>query len=322
MHRRCAAVEQTRDQERRADAMTKLVGGGHIGTLAATQWRPTIILAVLMSLGLIFKLDQSTGAAPIQHLYYLPIVIAGIWLPRYGGFTAGVAAVVLYHLANPILLTSRYRESDIVQIALFFGVGVVTAKLADDRRRLRRLAVTDDLTGLYNLRGFEALLIPTFKTASQSSTPITLAVLDVDRLKSINDTHGHQAGADAVRNVGRIVGDWLVDGAFACRFGGDEFVIALPGHDLSSASEAAEELRASVHAAAPVLGGVRFPSGTLSISVGLACRTRFDESERDGEMAESLFRTADQALYVAKTSGRNQIHTVAVSAQTSAHEKC
>src|SRR4029450_4528128 len=152
------------------------------------------------------------------------------------------------------------------------------------------------------------------RIASQASTAVTLVVLDVDRLKSINDTHGHRAGADAVRSVGQIIGAWLPHGAFGCRFGGDEFVIALPGHDVSSAGEAAESLRASVHATPPVLAGVPFPPGTLSISVGLACQTRFDGPSRGSdihaEMAESLFHAADQALYVAKTAGRNQIHTV------------
>jgi diguanylate cyclase (GGDEF)-like protein len=296
-------------------AVPKL-GGIGIDVLTSTRLQPLLIVVVLVSLGLIYKLDQSTGAAPIQHLYYLPIVIAGLWLPRHGGLMAGLAAVVLYHLANPILLASRYRESDIVQIVLLVGVGAVTAKLADDRRQLHRLAVTDDLTGLYNLRGFDARLMPIIRVARQASTPVTLVVLDVDRLKSINDTHGHRAGADAVRSVGRIISAWLPDGAFGCRFGGDEFVIALPGHDVSAASRTAEILRASVHATAPVLAGVPFPPGTLSISVGLACRTRFDDpsraSEMYAEMAESLFHAADQALYVAKTAGRNQIHTVAV----------
>lgn len=297
-------------------AISKLAGRSRVDVLTSTRLHPLLIALVLVSLGLIYKLDQSTGAAPIQHLYYLPIVIAGLWLPRHAGLIAGLAAVVLYHLANPILLASRYRESDIVQIVLFVGVGAVTAKLADDRRRLHRLSVTDDLTGLYNLRGFEAKLMPIIRTASEAITPVTLVVLDVDRLKSINDTHGHRAGADAVRSVGQIIGAWLPDGAFGCRFGGDEFVIALPGRDLAAASETAEALRASVHESAPLLGGVPFPPGTLSISVGLACRTRFDEPSRrsnaHAEMAESLFHAADQALYVAKTGGRNQIHTVAM----------
>lgn len=299
--------------------MTKVADGIRLDALTSPRWRAVLVLIVLVSLWLIFQLDASTGAAPIQHLYYLPIVIAGLWLPRYAGLGAGLAAVVLYHLANPILLASRYQESDIVQIALLVGVGLVTSKLADDRRQLHRLSVTDDLTGLYNLRGFEAHLIPVIRSASLASTPVTLAVLDVDRLKSINDVHGHLAGADAVRSVGQIIAAWLPDGAFACRFGGDEFVIALPGRDLPAAGVAAEALRASVHQAAPVLANVPFPSGTLSISVGLACRSRFIDSSPapDGfaDMAEALFRAADQALYVAKGSGRNQIHAVSTIGQ-------
>ena len=294
--------------------MTRLGHGIRSGAPTSLRSRPALILLVLVSLGLIFKLDQATAAAPLQHLYYLPIVIAGLWLPRHAGLVVGLAAVVLYHVANPILLASRYRESDIVQIALFVGVGVVTATLANDRRRFHRLAVTDDLTGLYNLRGFDAMLIPIIRAASQTRTPVTLMVLDVDRLKSINDTHGHHAGADAVQSVGRLIGAWLSQGAFACRFGGDEFVIALPGQNLAAAKEQAEALRASVHLAAPLLAGVPFPPGTLSISAGLACRTRFDERSHDAnvhrEMAESLFHAADKALYVAKSTGRNQIHAV------------
>jgi diguanylate cyclase (GGDEF)-like protein len=298
----------------------KLASRTRIDALTSTRLQPLLITFVLVSLGLIYKLDESTGAAPIQHLYYLPIAIAGLWLPRHAGLLAGLAAVVLYHVANPILLPSHYRESDIVQIVLFVGVGVITAKLADDRRQLHRLSITDDLTGLYNLRGFDARLLPIIRTASQASTPITLVVLDVDRLKSINDTHGHRAGADAVRSVGQLIGAWLPDGAFGCRFGGDEFVVALPGRDISAASEIAEALRASVHAAAPALAGVAFPPGTLSISMGLACRGRFDGQSRapelHTEMAESLFHAADQALYVAKTAGRNQIHAALVSGAT------
>ena len=299
--------------------MTNVQAGIRLDALTSPRWRAVLVLVVLVSLALIFELDASTGAAPIQHLYYLPIVIAGLWLPRYAGLIVGLAAVVLYHLANPMVIAWRYRESDIVQIALLIGVGVVTSKLADDRRQLHRLAVTDDLTGLYNLRGFEAKLIPIIRTASQASAPVTLAVLDVDRLKSINDVHGHLAGADAVRGVGQIIDAWLDDDAFACRFGGDEFVIALPGRDVAAATAEAEKLRASVHAAAPVLAGVPFPSGTLSISVGLACRTHFDNSSAgtDGyaEIAEVLFRAADHALYVAKGAGRNQIHAESPNTQ-------
>lgn len=264
----------------------------------------------MIALVLVFRLDASTGAAPYQHLYYVPIVIAGLSPFRYAGSIVALAAVVLYHVANPALLTARYRESDVVQIVLFVAIGVVTAKLADDRRRLRALAVTDDLTELYNLRGFESKLSAAIRAARQTKAPFALLVLDVDRLKSLNDTHGHVAGADAVRTVGRLIGEGLGQGAFACRFGGDEFVIALPGRNVQQAGEQAQLLRKAVHAAAPVLAGTVFAAGTLSISVGLACLPGFDEPAAHVtvvEAGESLFRAADQALYDAKRSGRNRV---------------
>ena len=267
------------------------------------------IAAVLVLLALIFEIDARTGASPFQHLYYLPIVLAGLRLGRYAAPAVAVAAVVLYHLANPILLTWRYGESDFVQIALFLGIGVVTAKLAGDARRFRRLAATDDLTGLYNLRGFEARLVPVIRAAREAGAPVSLLVLDVDRLKSLNDTHGHLTGADAVRTVGLLVAAHLPAAAFACRFGGDEFVVALPGQAASDANATAMALRQAVNAAAPVLAGKSFPAATLSISIGVACMSGPAGADPRGDVAtgEALFREADRALYLAKAGGRNRI---------------
>jgi predicted signal transduction protein with EAL and GGDEF domain len=96
------------------------------------------------------------------------------------------------------------KESDLVQIALFLAVGVVTAKLTRDTNRLRRLAMTDDLTGLHNLRSFEARLATMVRASREMQAPLALLVLDVDRLKSLNDQYGHLTGAEAVRTVGRV----------------------------------------------------------------------------------------------------------------------
>lgn len=271
-----------------------------------------VAVAVVVCLAAGFAIDNVTGAAPVQHLYYLPIVLAGLGFSwRYAGAGVGVVAVILYHLANPALLATRYREPDVVQVVLFIAIGIVTSMLADDRRRLRRLSETDDLTGLYNLRGFEARLREMLRHGRVDGTPVALLVFDVDRLKSINDVHGHLAGADAVRTVGRIVGQRMNDGAIACRFGGDEFVVALPGRDEQAAAAEAQTLREAVFAASPTLAGTAFPPGTLSISVGLACEPRRQPGSRESEAAaaQTLFRAADQALYVAKGAGRNQVRT-------------
>ena len=81
---------------------------------------------------LTFTLDRATGSTPVQHLYYLPIILAGLRFGMPGGIMAALSAIVLYHAANPHLLTFRYEESDLVQIVLFLAVGVMTAKLTLD----------------------------------------------------------------------------------------------------------------------------------------------------------------------------------------------
>src|SRR3712207_5310766 len=86
-----------------------------------------LITAALLSVALV---DHATGELPFQHLYYLPIIFAAVRFGRPGGLTAALASVVLYHLANPRLLQFRHGEADVVQIILFFTVGVIAAKLA------------------------------------------------------------------------------------------------------------------------------------------------------------------------------------------------
>lgn len=260
-------------------------------------------------LALVFFLDRATGSAPVQHLYYVPIILAALWFRLRGGLLAAAAAVVLYHFANPHLLSFRYNELDLVQILLFVAVGMVTARLTQDGERMRKLATTDDLTGLHNLRSFEGHLMSIVRAARAVSTPVSLLVLDLDRLKSLNDRHGHLAGSEAVRTVGRIISEIVPPEAIACRYGGDEFVIALPRCDESEARAIAGTLRHEVHAVAPTLGGIRFPAGTLSVSIGVASRKLFRglrrSPEGDIEAGEALFRSADAALYTAKNCGRN-----------------
>jgi diguanylate cyclase (GGDEF)-like protein len=284
---------------------------------AERRGRGWIVAVVAALLAVVFELDRRTGAAPFQHLYYAPIIVAGIALAPYAGAVVALVAIGLYHLANPYLLTLGYRESDIVQIALFLGIGIVTARLADDSRRFRVLAVTDDLTGLLNLRGFESRLLSAIRSARAANSPISILVLDVDRLKSVNDTHGHLAGADAVRTVGRTIADHLPERAFACRFGGDEFVIAMPGFDAPNAHAVASALQQSVQALAPSLAGIQFAPQSLSISIGLACLPAADPIARwpgeDAVAGEALFHAADKALYVAKTEGRNRVATATES---------
>jgi diguanylate cyclase (GGDEF)-like protein len=272
------------------------------------------LIVIVAALVAIFALDTATYQAPVQHLYYLPIVLAGVTFRWRGGLACALIAILLYHVANPHPFTWRAEQPDLLQVAVFIAAGVLSARLAEDARRLRRMALTDDLTGLHNLRSFEARLHMMVSAARETGKPLSLLVLDVDRLKSLNDEHGHLAGAEAVRFVGRVLADGLPPHAVACRYGGDEFVVALPDSDAPEAIAVAEALGREVNAAAPILAGVGHPRGRLSISVGIASRT-FDGSsstiESIDRAGEQLFHVADTALYAAKNGGRNRISVAA-----------
>jgi len=270
---------------------------------------------VLIGLGMagVFVIDRATGAVPFQHLYYLPIIFAALQFGRRGGWVSSLVAVGLYHFANPALFRFTHGERDVVQVALFVVIGVVTARLHEDARRLEALAGTDDLTGLYNLRAFEQQLRSAVQRARLAGTPLSLLVLDLDGLKALNDRHGHLAGAEAVRAVGHVIRSHLPPEAFACRYGGDEFVVALPGQRASVADGTASAILGSVRATAPVLDGIELPPGTLSVSIGLACLDSRRGDSRDGtepdddSAGEALFRAADAALYDAKRGGKGRI---------------
>ena len=265
-------------------------------------------MAVIAGLLFILALDQATGAAPVQHLYYLPITLAAVVFGFGGGIAASFVAIVFYHLANPRLLALGHEHWDVVQVALFLAVGMITAKLTQDRRRFHLLAITDDLTGLHNLRSFEQRLAGVVRASRTDESPLAVLAIDVDHLKSLNDAHGHLAGAEAVRTVGHIIGAHVPVEAIACRYGGDEFIVAVPRCSESGARHIADDIRQAVFGASPMLAGLRFPVRTLSVSVGVVSQGISDGHGRsDDEIGEELFRAADAALYQAKNYGRNHV---------------
>jgi diguanylate cyclase (GGDEF)-like protein len=298
------------------ELLVQLTGGRNSARQPRASWRLSrtwTTVTIGCGLAAVFVIDRATGTVPFQHLYYLPIILAAQQFGSPGGWLSSLAAIGLYHLANPALLALAHKESDVVQIVLFLVVGVVTARLREHGRRLEALAGTDDLTELHNLRGFEQRLRGAVRQSREARTPLSMLVVDVDHLKALNDEHGHLTGAEAVREIGRIIASHLPPAAFACRYGGDEFAVALPRLTASAAGGTAAAILRSVHAAAPTLAGTAFPPGTLSVSIGLACAKggATDGPDRnahdDGRAGEALFRLADAALYEAKRLGRNRV---------------
>lgn len=160
------------------------------------------------------------------------------------------------------------------------------------RAELVKRAETDPLTQLGNRAAFEDRLVRELEVAEQSTAPLSIAVVDVDHFKQINDRLGHPVGDAALVEVARRIRSALREGDLLCRLGGEEFAAVLPNADSSSAFDIAERLRDAV-ADTPIAG-----IGGITVSVGVATLA--------GEMSSSdLVRRADAAMYRAKIGGRN-----------------
>jgi len=164
-----------------------------------------------------------------------------------------------------------------------------------------KLAEIDSKTGLHNYRHLDRALNDEVRRATQSGRPLTLIFGDMDYLRDINNTYGHLAGDRALRGVARVFKRHARPDDIAARFGGEEFVLVLPGLEKCQAWEVAERIRRDVAAQRLETddGGVF----SVTISLGLAA------FPADATTVQGLFKAADEAVYSAKHAGRNQVCT-------------
>lgn len=179
-----------------------------------------------------------------------------------------------------------------VQACLGYLLGRQTDRLAE-------LAETDTLTGLANRRALWHRLSDEIQRATRYGLPVSLLVLDVDGLKAINDERGHAAGDRAIRRVAASISASLRASDLGARWGGDEFAVVMPSATSDAAYHLAERLMThlSEHQGEDA-------DGTVTVSIGIAV---FDPAMKSDRAVEQLSRAADEALYAAKMSGRNQI---------------
>lgn len=163
---------------------------------------------------------------------------------------------------------------------------------------MQRLIHIDDLTGLYQRRRFDRELDDLIVRCRNENVPLGMLVLDLDGLKTINDTHGHLFGAYVIATTGKLIGKSIPPSSIAARFGGDEYVVACPDRDLAATTGVARTIHAAVNAHLYEREGVTLHPG---ISIGVSC---FPEHARD---PVALFSCGDRALYAAKRGGRNQV---------------
>ena len=165
-------------------------------------------------------------------------------------------------------------------------------------RRAELLAVTDDLTQVYNYRFLKMALRREVKRADRFGQAFSLIMLDVDNLKAYNDRHGHLRGSEVLRLLAQILVREARSIDLVAKYGGDEFVLILPQTGSEGACVLAERIKTSV-AATPF---PRVDAGAITVSLGVA---KYPES---GATAGELLEAADTALYVAKQSGKNRVH--------------
>ena len=203
-----------------------------------------------------------------------------------------------------ILTRDAYRSaSTAVQLRreLRESQRTLSARLEEIERlqaELREQALRDPLTGLHNRRHLDARMPDLLAQAHKAAEPLSVLLLDIDHFKQVNDVHGHQAGDEALRHVARLISRHTRSTDLVCRYGGEEFVVVLPGVATAQAAERADALRTALEATPARFGALVLP---LTASFGVAGVT--DEARHP----DRLIGAADKALYEAKAQGRNRV---------------
>lgn len=179
---------------------------------------------------------------------------------------------------------------------------VIASRLTDElmsaNAQLKRLASVDELTGLLNRRGTTERVAQAFSLARRHGTPLSIAMIDLDDFKHVNDTEGHAMGDEVLRAVARSITSVLRDSDVSGRLGGDEFVVALPHTDIGQAEICITRMQTAL-AIAPMLNR---PDGhRVTASIGLA------QLGDQHTSVEQLLADADNATYAAKRAGRNRM---------------
>lgn len=173
-------------------------------------------------------------------------------------------------------------------------------QLVDMAGRLEELSARDGLTGIFNRRHFSATLESFFNHSSRYRRPLSVAIIDVDCFKTVNDSFGHQAGDAVLAEVAKRFSGSVRDSDYLARYGGEEFIVLLPETHLEDAVSFGEKLRAAI-ASSPIgiNGGHEVP---VTVSVGAASLTHTEFTS-----SAEMIAAADQALYRAKNNGRNRV---------------
>jgi len=247
-------------------------------------------------------------ASPLVNTYLLVIITSALTLGKLMTMFVMVliaACFVLLGSGSPPtrdLLSLAYVGGLVGQYAPMLLVAYITTMFSADIRyglnRARLLSETDDLTGLYNMRGFTIVVDRLFDQAVRYSRPVSLLMIDSDNLKAVNDRYGHEAGNRLLRLAAKCIETELRHTDVLARYGGDEFVALLPEASAAKAQEVAQRIIDAVASTPLEFEGKRIQT---SVSIGLA------SYPEDGRSVDAIQGRADRAMYLAKEQGRGRV---------------
>jgi diguanylate cyclase (GGDEF)-like protein len=237
------------------------------------------------------------SSSPLLNLYLLPIILSALTLGRLVTLLQ-VAVIAVCHLllaeATPGLdvVSLVYASQAVGQLAPFLLVAYLTTTLSADiteaRERIENLAQNDALTGLYNLRMFNEVWQREHGSAERDRGVYALLMIDMDKLKDINDTFGHDAGNSAITLVAQCLQRSIRNTDYAARFGGDEFAVLLPGASPEIAEAVVKRVRHNVYKTTLDL---RSRMIRCSVSIGVV------NYPKDGRDMRELLSIADRKMY-------------------------
>ncbi len=292
-----------------------------------------LLLSPVLGKGLIFGLTNAVVAAQIGAIM-LSLALERERLPSRWGlvFAYGtVAASSLLRVVQGLLLdrgmdsllpADIFLDLNLIAAAVHISAsGAFSLSLAYERSvaGLRETALRDPLTGLYNRLSIQAL--PEIAKPRDTQDDTTLVLLDIDHFKNVNDSYGHAAGDQAIKHCADLIRRTFQDDDFIARIGGEEFIVLLPGKDISYAYRFAEKLRRMMETSPLV-----FQGKTIGLTASIGISVSFGVV--DSHTFPHLLERADRCLYRAKTNGRNRIEVegwfgsttlVPVSLTTTAH---
>ena len=261
--------------------------------------RTAVLATALAGLVVVGVLDHLTGGEIVFSVFYvLPVGIATWYSERTAGLVFALASSVVGYVAELAGGYSYHHPlipiwNACVRLSFFVIIAMLLSALRDRLAAEQRLARTDHLTGLLNSRAFAERLEHDLRLSDRVGSPLTLAYVDLDDFKQVNDTYGHGEGDRVLFGVGRMLADATRRADTVARLGGDEFALILPGTDVNGAQAVLSKLRLQL----------RELSGTgaraLTCSIGAAVFREQPASAGDA------LAVADHLMYEAKTQGKN-----------------